>query len=187
MSILPAILVKLRKFVETCWRSINFRTRIFYPFTDNATGHRHRRFSDRKSIWYRRRQECPLRIYPPFSVDIEWWGSYVYFCWIGVSLTESRSPTNIDGVKNIHFECTYHFRLTLNDEGTMPVEFLFICISGILYVLVHLNLWAGLNLQKLLQSRVASCNACFVHDQWILVSCITQDLTDPYTIPVNRL
>jgi hypothetical protein len=36
-----------------------------------------------------------------------------------VSPTEGRSPTDI--VKNIQFECTYHFRLTLNDEGALPI------------------------------------------------------------------
>ena len=117
---LPAIFVKLRKSVKTCWRSINFCPRTFSPFSDNATGHR---FSDRRSIayWYRRHQEYSLQIYLPFSVDIEWQGFCAYSCWIVVSPTEGRLPTNIDGVKNIHFEYTYHSRLTLIDEGPMPI------------------------------------------------------------------
>ena len=35
---------------------------------------------------------------------------------IVVSPTEGRSPTDIGGVKNIHFECTYHILLTLIGE-----------------------------------------------------------------------
>ena len=38
-----------------------------------------------------------------------------------LSPTESQSPTDIDGVKNVHFEYIYHFRLTLNDRGPMPI------------------------------------------------------------------
>ncbi|KIJ97339.1 hypothetical protein K443DRAFT_9990 [Laccaria amethystina LaAM-08-1] len=34
---------------------------------------------------------------------------------------EGRWPADIEVVKNIHFECTYHFRLTLINEGPMPI------------------------------------------------------------------
>ena len=59
---LPAILVKLCKFVKTCWRSINFCTRIFSPFADNSIGHRDCRFFNRRSIayWYRGHQKYLL-------------------------------------------------------------------------------------------------------------------------------
>ncbi|KIK05992.1 hypothetical protein K443DRAFT_3524 [Laccaria amethystina LaAM-08-1] len=36
-----------------------------------------------------------------------------------VSPTAGRSPTDI--VKNIHFECTYHFWLKLNGKGALPI------------------------------------------------------------------
>ncbi|KIK05972.1 hypothetical protein K443DRAFT_3510 [Laccaria amethystina LaAM-08-1] len=40
---------------------------------------------------------------------------------IAVFPTDGRSLTDIEGVKNIHFECIYQFRLTLIDEGPMPI------------------------------------------------------------------
>ncbi|KIK05989.1 hypothetical protein K443DRAFT_90444 [Laccaria amethystina LaAM-08-1] len=40
---------------------------------------------------------------------------------IVVSPTEGRSPTGIESVNHIHFECTCHFRLMLIDEGALPI------------------------------------------------------------------
>ena len=39
---------------------------------------------------------------------------------IVVSPTKGRTPIEIEGIKNIYFECTYHTRLILNDEGPPP-------------------------------------------------------------------
>lgn len=76
---------------------------------------------------------------------------------IVVSPTGGQSPTNIDGVKNIHFQCTYHLRLTLNDEGPMPIGFLFICISDIVTYTLCIGSPESLSRTEPSKASVGSC------------------------------